>query len=416
MTPRTNPFAGEGEVRKVARSIDWAATPLGPVDRWSGTLRDVIRTCLDSPFPIALWCGPELVFVYNQAYRAILGAKHPSALGRPGPEVWAEIWDQIEPMFERIRAGGDPVYEQDAPFVVQRHGPRSESAESEVNAWFTFSLSPVRDDDGDIHAFLNIVSESTSRVRAERAHEEARAEAERAERRLRDVFAQAPAFLAVVRGQDHVFEYVNRAYYRLVGHRDLLGRPVFDALPELRGQGFEELLNGVLETGEPFVGREVAFTVAPTPGTEPEERFVDLVYYPIAEADGTRSGVVAHGSDVTEHVLARHEAQRARAEAEHANQAKSQFLATMSHEIRTPINAVMGYADLLDAGIAGSLADEQERYVKGIQASSRHLLGLVSDILDLAKIEAGEMLVGAGENGGSGRDQCRDPHGHSRGR
>lgn len=239
--------------------------------------------------------------------------------------------------------------------MVRRDGsPGSAEPPEEANAWFTFSVSPVRTEDGDIVAFLNVVSESTQRVLAERAQEEVRAEAERAERRL------------------------------------LVGRPVFEALPEVRGQGFEALLDNVLETGEPFVGREVAFTVTRTPESAPEERFVDLVYCPITEANGTRSGVVAHGSDVTEHVLAR-EAQRARAETEQANQAKSRFLATMSHEIRTPINAIMGYADLLDAGVAGRLIESQQRYVDGIHASSRHLLGLVSDILDLAKIEAGEM-------------------------
>lgn len=389
---------GEGGARQAGRAVDWSATPLGPVEEWPRPLRDVVRTCLESPFPIALWCGPELTLVYNDAYRSVLGDKHPAAMGRPGPEVWSEIWEHIAPLFDRIREGGAPVYQQDAPFRIRR----SEDVDPDPptgrpNAWITFGLSPVRSESGEILAFLNIATESTRRVMAEQAQEDARAKAERAERRLKDVFADAPAFMAVLRGKDHVFEYVNSAYYRLVGRRDLLGRPVFEALPEVRGQGFEALLDRVLETGEPFIGREVAFSITPTESGEPEERYVDLVYYPITEADGSRSGVVAHGSDVTEHVRARRAAQQARAEAEQANQAKSQFLATMSHEIRTPINAVMGYADLLDAGIAGPLQDDQQRYVEGIQTSSRHLLGLVSDILDLAKIEAGEMVVGAHE-------------------
>lgn len=396
MTSGTDPFTGEGEVRALARSVDWAATPLGPVRSWSGTLRAIVRACLDSPFPINLWCGPEVVLIYNDAYRQVLGSKHPWALGRSGPDVWAEIWDEIAPVFDRIRAGGPALYREDAPFIVQR-AEEAATPENGPNAWFTFSLSPVRDEAGEIVAFLNIVSETTPRIVAERAREAARETAERAEARLRDVFAHAPAFMAVLRGPEHVFEYVNEAYYQLVGHRELLGRPVFEAIPEARGQGFEKLLDDVLATGEPFVGREVPVLVSRTPASDPEERFVDLIYYPITEADGTRSGVVAHGSDVTEHVLARREAQQARAEAERANTAKSQFLATMSHEVRTPINAVIGYADLLDAGISGSLTAGQVRYVEGIQASSRHLLGLVSEILDLAKIEAGEMAVAAEE-------------------
>jgi PAS domain S-box-containing protein len=403
MTPITDPFVGGGEVQRLARSLDWTATGLGPVETWPTTLRDTVRACLESPFPICLWCGPELTLIYNDGYTNILGAKHPASLGRPGAEVWSEIWPEIGPWFTSIREGGPPIFMEEAPFHVRRaDGPAGSPARGggdgnggrSPNAWFTFSLSPVRDDDGDVVAFLNIVSETTRRVLAERAREEARAEAEAAEARLRDVFASAPAFMAVLRGPDHVFEYVNEAYHQLVGHRKLLGRPVFQALPEARAQGFVVLLDNVLATGEPFVGREMPISLLATQGRAPEERFLDFVYYPITEADGTRSGVVVHGSDVTDHVRARREAQLARAEAEQANLAKSQFLATMSHEIRTPINAAMGYADLLDAAVAGSLSPEQQSYVAGIRTSSRHLLGLVNDVLDLAKIEAGEVVVG----------------------
>jgi PAS domain S-box-containing protein len=411
MTAVEDPFVGEGEVQRLGREMNWSATPLGPPQSWSGTLRDMVRACVESPFPICLWCGPERILIYNDAYRDILGAKHPAALGRPGSEVWAEIWDEIGPWFQDIVSGGAAVYKQDAPFHVRRSEPTpslhaaagsdgraaagsTREGAAAPNAWFTFSLSPVRDDTGEIVAFLNIVSETTRRRQAEEAREEARSLAQAAEARLQDVFAQAPAFMAVLRGPDHVFEYANEAYLQLVGKRELVGRPVHEALPEAREQGFEGLLDRVTYTGEPYVGREVPITLRPDPDGPSEERFLDFVYYPITGPDGTVTGVVAHGSDVTEHVLARREAQRARTEAEQANLAKSQFLATMSHEIRTPINAAMGYADLLDAGIAGKLTESQQKYVDGIRTSSRHLLGLVSDVLDLAKIDAGETMVG----------------------
>ncbi len=377
-------------MRELCRQTDWASTPLGAVRSWSDTLRTTVRTCLESPFPISLWCGPELVLIYNDAYVDVLGAKHPDALGQPGARVWDEIWPQVAPLFDRIHAGGPPGYTEDAPFTVLRG---ADAPTGEPNAWFTFALSAVRDARGEIVAFLNIVSETTRRMHAERAMAAARASAERAEARLRDVFAQAPAFLAVLRGPDHTFEYVNDAYYQLVGHRELIGLPALEALPEVRSQGFGDLLDRVIQTGEPYVGRELPIMLTPAPESEPVQRFVDFIYYPLTEPDGTRSGVVAHGSDVTEHVNARAEAQRARAEAEQANLAKSQFLANMSHEIRTPINAVMGYADLLDAAVAGTLTDRQRNFVSRIRESSRHLLGLIDDILDLSKVEAGEMLV-----------------------
>jgi PAS domain S-box-containing protein len=389
------PFAGEGEVRGIARDLDWATTSLGPVDAWSSTLRTVVRNCLESPFPINLWCGAELVLIYNDAYRHILGSKHPQSFGRPGPEVWAEIWPDIEPLFEQIRAGGPPAYADDAAFVIERSG---NGAPDEATAWFTFALSGVRDEHGEIVAFLNIVSDSTGRVLAERAREAALARAEHAEARLLDIFAQAPAFMAVLRGPELVFEYANRAYYQLVGHRKLIGRPVLEALPEVRGQGFDVLLNRVLNTGEPFVGREVSVFLSRTEGHEPEQRFADFVYYPLTEPDGRRAGVVAHGYDVTDHVRARQEALRARSDAEDASRAKSQFLANMSHEIRTPINAIIGYTDLLDLEVAGPLSAEQRSHLERVRVSSQHLLGLIDDVLDLTRVEAGRLQVEAGRS------------------
>lgn len=128
--------------------------------------------------------------------------------------------------------------------------------------------------------------------------------------RLSEVFRQAPAFMAVLRGPDHVFEMANEAYYQLIGHREIIGKPLLEALPELRGQGFEDLLDGVLDTGEPFVGREVAVMLMRAPGSLPEERYADFVYAPMVGPDGTRWGVVAHGTDVTEHVRSRREIER----------------------------------------------------------------------------------------------------------
>ncbi len=390
-------------------------------------------------------------------------------------------------------------------------------------------------------------------------------------RRLAQLFEKAPVFMAVVKGPSHVFELANDAYYQLIGHRDIIGKALDDALPDVRGQGFDKLLDRVLQTGEPFIGREIAVTVQRKPGAAPEERFVDFVYAPLTEPDGTRSGVIAYGSDVTDHVQARREIERLLAEsetanealqgqqvelellnqqlqdnaveleaqteelqetaadlamrtveanlardavvaseiqlqtladaiptlawtarpdgfiewynarwyeytgttpeqmtgwgwqsvhhpdtlplvleqwrgaiasgdffemtfplrggdgefrrfltrvvplrdekgeiirwfgtntdvelerraldaAEAANRAKTDFLANMSHELRTPLNAIGGYADLLDLGIHGALTDQQREAVTRIRRSERHLLGLINEILNYAKLETG---------------------------
>jgi PAS domain S-box-containing protein len=297
-------FRGESEMATRCRAIDWSSTSLGPVEDWPRSLSTAVQMALESPFPINLWCGPELLLIYNDGYRSVLGAKHPGALARPGKEVWHEIWPEIAPMFDRIRAGGAPVYAEDARFSMER------TEEEPADAWFTFSLSPIRDDNGDVVAFLNIASETTQRMIAEQELVRARAAAELAENRLREVFAQAPAFLAVMRGENHIFEFVNDAYLNVVGHRDIVGKPVLEALPEVREQGFVEILDRVLQTGEPFIGREIPVILQRTEGRPPEHVYVDFVYQPLTDSNGRRIGVVAHGSDVTRGVMARREMAR----------------------------------------------------------------------------------------------------------
>jgi signal transduction histidine kinase len=216
--------------------------------------------------------------------------------------------------------------------------------------------------------------------------------------RLTNLFRQAPAFICVLRGPEHVYEMANDSYRRLVGFRELIGRSVREALPEAAGQGFVELLDRVLANCETFVGRELAVVLQQSTDAAPEQRYLDFVYQPIVEADGSCSGIFVQGVDVTDQVLARGEIERARSEAdsarhaaEQANQSKSDFLAAMSHELRTPLNAIAGYAELLEVGVHGPLNDSQRDAVRRIRRSEEVLLGRINDVLNFAKIEAGRV-------------------------
>ncbi|MEO7494428.1 MAG: ATP-binding protein [Massilia sp.] len=117
---------------------------------------------------------------------------------------------------------------------------------------------------------------------------------------LRNLFNQAPGFVAVLTGPNFVVEMVNEAYYQLVGHRQIVGKPVFEALPDIAGQGFEELLGRVYTTGEPWSGRGIPVSIQRLRGGPTEKRNIDLVYQPYRAKDGQIVGIFAQGYDVTE--------------------------------------------------------------------------------------------------------------------
>ncbi|MDB4888593.1 MAG: sensor protein [Gemmatimonadetes bacterium] len=405
-------FAGDGEMAGRCRALDWAATPLGPVDRWSHSLRTIVSTLLVSRHPMFLWWGPHLVQLYNDAYRPSLaeGGRHPRALGMRGREFWTDIWDIIGPQIEGVMDQGKATWHEDQLVPIVRNGRLEE-------VYWTYGYSPVRDDDGSIGGTLVVCQETTARVLADRMMVTLNRELVVERSRLADVFREAPGFAAVLRGPDYVFELANDAYCALVGRRDLIGKTLHEAVPEVAEQGFISILDAVVTTGQRYVGREAPVVLVRTPDSPAEERFVDFVYQPLVEVDGTRSGVVVHGSDVTEQVRARREverllaeteravverdslvrqAQAARSEAEIANRAKDDFLALVSHELRSPLGSIANNAQMLAMEICGPVTEKQRLALQRIDRSQKHLLTLIQQLLDLKQIAVGHMAFNIG--------------------
>jgi PAS domain S-box-containing protein len=194
-----------------------------------------------------------------------------------------------------------------------------------MNRWFEVRAFRVGDENS---RKVGILFKDVTQKRVEdreRARLSAELEAER--KRLRDAFEQASAFMATIRGEQFVFEYANPAYFQLVGHRDILGKPLLEALPEVEGQGYVEILQDVLRTGTPFVGRGMPVVLHRSRGGEPEERLVDFVYEPLREADGTVSGILVHGIDVTE--------SRRAEQALREQQEREAFLLALGDRLRT---------------------------------------------------------------------------------
>ena len=155
-------FAGGGDMGALMRSLDWSKTRLGPVENWPQSLRTAVSICLASHFPMLIWWGPELVKLYNDAYRPMLGAtKHPMAMGQPGRECWPEIWDIIGPMLEGVLREGKATWSENQLLLLERNGYPEE-------CYFTFSYSPIRDESGRIGGVFTAVTETTQQVLSER--------------------------------------------------------------------------------------------------------------------------------------------------------------------------------------------------------------------------------------------------------
>jgi signal transduction histidine kinase len=352
------------------RAFDWSTTPLGPVSEWPQSLRSLVAMTLEARHPMLLWWGPDLIQIFNDAFLPSFGesGRDRSALGARGRDHWVDVWSLIGGQIEGVIAGGVATWYEDALIPIERNGKLDD-------VWWTYGYSPVRDESGKVNGVLVVVQETTKRVMLER-------QLRASEARLVELFRHAPAFIAVLRGPDHVFEMTNNAYQQLIGFRDIVGQPLRDALPEAVDQGYVALLDRVLATGEPFLGRELPILIQRSPDKPREQRMLNFVYQAITEIDGTRSGVFVHGVDVTDSV-------RARADAESANRTKGEFLAVMSHELRTPLNAIGGYVELLEMGIHGPVTPEQRDALARIQHSQRHLLGLINQVLNYTRIETG---------------------------
>jgi len=281
-------LAGGGEMGALMRAHDWAATPVGPPAAWPQALKTAVRLMLTTHHPMFLWWGEALTCFYNDAYSGLIGPdRHPSILGRPGREVWAEIWDIIGPQIEFVMAGQGATWHERQLIPITRGDTRED-------VWWTYGYSPVDDDTRPtgVGGVLVITIDASAEARAGQARA---GEAER----LRQLFEQAPSFMALLRGPEHVFELTNAAYLSLVG-RDVLGMPVRQAFPEIEGQGYFELLDRVYATGEAYTARHMPITFASGPGGVLEHSFVDFVYQPIRDAAGVVTGIFVEGSDVTE--------------------------------------------------------------------------------------------------------------------
>jgi PAS domain-containing protein len=330
---------GGNEMGARMRAFDWDSHPLGPPAGWPAALRMAVSLCLNSSFPTAIYWGPEFYVLYNDAWSVIPAERHPAALGQPARHLWSDIWHVVGPEFEQVMADGVGVaqYEQMLPIV--RGGAARET-------WWNYSLTALRHADNSIGGLFNQGNEITAVVVGRRARQ---AEVER----LRELFRQAPAPIALLRGPQHVFEIANDAYLDLIGRRDVVGQPLCVVLPEVEAQGFVNLLDQVLRTGEPYIGAGVTVTLQRAADQPPEDRVLDFIYQPVRDGGEWADSIFVLATDVTE---------RARAEAAlrlsnwQLGEERARLAATVEAERRAQA-ALRRFNETLEAHVKARTAD-----------------------------------------------------------
>jgi PAS domain S-box-containing protein len=282
-------LAGGGEMGALMRAHDWSGSSLGHPSAWPQPLRTAVRLLLNTGHPMYIWWGQDGACLYNDAYRQSIGPeRHPASLGLPARQVWDEIWHIIGPQIDQVMSGRGATWQQDHLVPITRYGRRED-------VYWTYSYSPIDDKSArnGVGGVLVICTETTSKVVAE---QRLVAQNERQQR----LFEQAPGFIAILRGPDHVFEFVNASYAQLVGSRDFIGKSVRDVFPDVEGQGFFELLDNVYTTGKRFVARQSPLRLRASPDAAVNERYLDFIYEPVANEAGDVTGIFVEGYDVTE--------------------------------------------------------------------------------------------------------------------
>ncbi|BAZ31267.1 multi-sensor hybrid histidine kinase [Cylindrospermum sp. NIES-4074] len=408
-----NFLLGGGEMGARMRELDWSKTSLGPTQLWPQSLKTAVRIMLTSRQPMFVWWGEELINLYNDAYKAILGGKHPGVLGQPAAYVWQEIWDQVGPRAESAMLNNEGTYDEALLLIMERYGYPEET-------YYTFSYSPVPNDQGNTGGIICANTDDTQRIIGERQLTLLRELATRtADARTFNEACTLSVSCLETNPYDLPFAMIylvdpDQQQVFLAGtcgiERNHLAVPETVALD---GDGVWPFAE-VIKTHKPSLVENLPAHFSSLPSGIWERSPHQAVAVPIAPSGQTgKSGILIAGLNpfrlfdsnyqgfidlVAAQIAASianaqaYEEERKRAEAlAEINRAKTVFFSNVSHEFRTPLTLMLGPLEETLANCATLLPANEREQLEMVQRNGLRLLKLVNSLLDFSRIEAGRV-------------------------
>ena len=395
------------------RAFDWTTTPLGRPENWPHSLKTCVRIILTSRQPMFVWWGQQLINLYNDAYKSIVGGKHPQCLGEPASVVWRDIWDQVSPRAEIAMFRNEGTYDEALLLIMERYGYQEET-------YYTFSYSPVPNDDGSVGGIICANSDDTRTIVGERqvallrelaactadaqtTHEACALSAAALSTNLTDLpfaliyLVDAPARRAVLEGSTG-FKSAHPAAPLSV---PLDAQSVWPFAAVMQSHAvlqvsdlqkhFQDLPTG---TWKQSPTRAAVLPIAPSGehgraavlvvGLNPFRLFDDSYRGFLELVAGQISAGIAHAEA--------YEQEKQRAETLAAlDRAKTAFFSNVSHEFRTPLTLMMSPLEDALRSSESDLAPTTRESLTVAYRNSIRLLKLVNTLLDFSRIEAGRV-------------------------
>jgi PAS domain S-box-containing protein len=271
--------------------FDWSKTSLGPMTSWSEPLRSAVRLALNTKAPVLIVGGEEMIQIYNDAFAAMIGSRHPGALGVVGKEFWHDQWNSVGPIVKKVWSTGEGILLENHRLVLVRKGYPQEM-------YFTTSYTPITSNAGIEGIYINI-TETTELLRKHENLQYLRNQL------VGELFMHAPLALCILHGSRFLVAFANDQMLEMWDRQssEVLNLSVFQAFPETDGLGYEALLTRVYATGEKAILPEEYIKIKRR-GRE-EEVIFKTVVEAVRESDGTITGLMILSEEITDEVLSR---------------------------------------------------------------------------------------------------------------